>query len=145
MNESKLIEKLRLIEALFAGATTAGERIAAERARERIRERLNSFEKEDPPVEYRFSMGDMWSRKVFVALLRRYGIHPYRYKRQRYTTVVAKVSKKFVDETLWPEFQEISETLQAYLSDVTDRIVSQVIHKDSSEAEVVEESALAET
>ncbi len=44
-------------------------------------------------------MGDMWSRKVFVALLRRYGIRPYRYKRQRYTTVMAKVSKKFVDRT----------------------------------------------
>ncbi|MDJ0764994.1 MAG: hypothetical protein QNJ97_18575 [Myxococcota bacterium] len=139
MNELKLIEKLRLIEALFSGAATEGERVAADRARERILERLKCWEKEDPPLEYRFSMGDMWSRKVFVALLRRYGIRPYRYKRQRYTTVMAKVSKKFVDETLWPEFQEISETLRTYLSDVTDRVVSQVIHQDSSEAEVVEE------
>ena len=76
---------------------------------------------------------------MFVALLRRYGIRPYRYKRQRYTTVMARVSEKFVDETLWPEYQEISETLRDYLSEVTDRVVSQVIHKDSSEAEVVEE------
>ena len=52
---------------------------------------------------------------------------------------MAKVSKKFVDETLWPEFQEISETLRTYLSEVTDRVVSEVIHQDSSEAEVVEE------
>ena len=138
MNEAKLIEKLRLIEALHAGATTEGERIAAEHARGRILEQLKHWEREDPPVEYRFSMSDMWSRKVFVALLRRYGIRPYRYKGQRHTTVMARVSGRFVNETLWPEFQEISETLQAYLSGVTDRVVHQVIHQDSTEAEVIE-------
>ncbi len=139
MDESKLIEKLRLIEALFSGAATEGERVAADRARERILDRLRSWEREVPPIEYRFSMGDMWSRKVFVALLRRYGIRPYRYKRQRYTTVMAKVTQKFVDETLWPEFEEISDSLESYLSDVTDRVVSQVIHQDSSEAEVIDD------
>ncbi len=138
MDEASFIDKLRLIEALFVGATSEGEKVAAERARDRILERLKLCEKEDPPIEYRFSMVDMWSRKVFVALLRRYGMRPYRYSGQRYTTVMAKVSKRFVDETLWPEFQEISETLRSYLSDVTDRVVHQVIHQDSSEAEVVE-------
>lgn len=141
LDEAKLIEKLRLIEALHSGATTAGEREAAARARERILERLAQVEKEDPPLEYRFSMGDMWSRKVFVALLRRYGIRPYRYKRQRHTTVMARVSKRFVDETLWPEFQEISDSLQTYLSEVTERVVSQVIYRDSSDAEVVDDPA----
>lgn len=139
MDEKRLIEKLRAIEALFAGATTPGERVAADRARQRIRERLEAWEREDPPVEYRFTMADMWSRKVFVALLRRYGIRPYRYRRQRYTTVMARVSQRFVDETLWPEFQEISSSLRAYLGEVTERVVSQVIHTDSSEAEVVAE------
>jgi hypothetical protein len=142
MNEQKLIEKLRLIEALFSGATTKGEEVAAELARERILERLRLTEKEEPLIEYRFTMSDMWTRKVFVALLRRYGIKPYRYSRQRYTTVMARVSKKFVDETLWPEFQEISETLKVYLSEITERVVTQVIHQDSSEAEVVKEPAL---
>lgn len=141
MDETRLIEKLRLIETLFSGATTEGERVAADRARQRILERLALSEAEDPPIEYRFSMPDMWSRKVFVALLRRYGLRPYRYRGQRYTTVMARVSKPFVDETLWPEFQEISEALQTYLSDVTDRVVHQVIHQDSSEAEVLEQPA----
>jgi len=138
MDEASLIDKLRLIEALFVGATSEGEKVAAERARDRILERMKLWEKDDPPAEYRFSMADMWSRKVFVALLRRYGMRPYRYSGQRYTTVMARVSKGFVDDTLWPEFQEISETLRSYLSDVTDRVVHQVIHQDSSEAEVVE-------
>jgi len=38
--EQKLIEKLQRIEALFAGATTNGEKVAAANALERIRERL---------------------------------------------------------------------------------------------------------
>ncbi len=139
MDETKLIDKLRLIEALFSGAATAGEKDAAGRARHRILERLKLVEKEDPPTEYRFSMKDIWSRKVFTALLRRYDIRPYRYPRQRHTTVMARVSKRFVNETLWPEFKEISKTLQTYLSDVTDRVVHEVIHSDSSDAEVVEE------
>ncbi len=92
MDEARLIDKLRLIEALFAGAATEGEKVAAERARSRILERLKILEKEDPPVEYRFSMADIWSRKVFVALLRRYGIRPYRYSGQLSTTVMARVS-----------------------------------------------------
>jgi hypothetical protein len=142
MNEVRLIEKLRLIEALYAGATTTGEKLAAEAARDRILERLRSVEREAPPIEYRFTMGDMWARKVFVALLRRYGLRPYRYKGQRYTTVMARVSTRFVEETLWPEFEELSETLQAYLSEVTDRVVGQVIHQDSSDAAVVESPAL---
>lgn len=139
MDEAKLIHKLRLIESLFAGAATEGEKIAAEQAKDRILERLKQWAKKDPPIEYRFTMADMWSRKVFVALLRRYGISPYRYSGQRYTTVMAKVPKGFVNETLWPEFEEIDKTLQNYLSDVTDRVVDQVIHQDHSEAEVVDE------
>jgi hypothetical protein len=139
MEEAKLVEKLRLIEALFAGAATDGEKAAAGRARQRILERLRQWEREDPPVEYRFALADMWTRRVFVALLRRYGIKPYRYTRQRYTTVMARVPKRFVQETLWPEFQQISGTLQEYLSEVTERVVGEVIHQDSSEADVVEE------
>ncbi len=134
MDEAKLIEKLRLIEALHAGAMTEGERVAAEHARDRMLERLEALAAEDPPVEYRFTLGDMWSRRLFLALLRRYELTPYRYKGQRYTTVMVQVSKSFVDQTLWPEFTELDETLNSYLSDVTERIISQGVHGDFGEA-----------
>ncbi len=137
-DEFKLIEKLILIEALYSGATTEGEKSAAANARQRIRDRLEKIQKTDPPVEYKFTMSDMWSRKLLVALLRRYGIKPYRYYRQRHTTVMAKLSKQFVDETLWPEFKELSKTLRSYLDDVTERVISEGIHSDSSEAEVIQ-------
>jgi hypothetical protein len=139
MDEAKLIEKLKLIEALFAGATTPGERVAAGAARQRILERLKSVEVVDPAIEYKFTLGDLWSRRVFVALLRRYDLKPYRYRGQRYTTVMVKVSRRFVEETLWPQYQQVSETLQAYLSEVTDRVVSQVLNEDLSEAVEVDE------
>jgi hypothetical protein len=51
---------------------------------------------------------------------------------------MAQLSKTFVDETLWPEFQDISSTLSDYLSEVTDRIISQVLDQESSEADVIE-------
>jgi len=140
MNEQKLIDKLRLIERLASGAATKGEKVAAELAKERILQRLRRLEKEDPPVEYRFTMRDAWSRKVFVALLRRYEIKPYRYHRQRHTTVMAQLSRKFVDETLWPEFQEFSKILTDYLSEVTDRVISQVLDQESGEADVMEKT-----
>jgi len=136
--EARIIEKLRLIEALYAGAATQGERAAAAGAIKRMQARLEQQKQADPPIEYRFSMGNMWSRKVFVALLRRYGIKPYRYHRQRYTTVMARVTKTFVDETLWPQFKEIDGILNTYLEDVTNRVISQAIHADSSDAEVVQ-------
>ncbi len=69
-------------------------------------------------------------------LLRRYGIKPFRYRGQRYTTVMARVPSRFVNETLWPEFTEVSKTLRDYLSEVTERIVSQVICQDNSEADI---------
>ncbi|MFH2057929.1 MAG: hypothetical protein ABIJ59_03415 [Pseudomonadota bacterium] len=139
MNEQKLTEKLKLIEALFAGATTEGEKDAAFNALQRIKNRLKETQSSDPPVEYKFSMSDVWARKLFAALLRRYDIKPYRYYRQRHTTVMAKIPKSFVDETLWPEFEELNKTLKEYLEEITNRVISESIHSDSSEAEVVKQ------
>jgi hypothetical protein len=136
--EQKLLEKLKLIERLFAGATTNGERVAAEEAMERIQQRLKQCQQVDPPVEYKFSLSDAWSRRLFVALLRRYGITPYRYYRQRHTTVMAKISKTFVDDTLWPEYQELNRALQGHLDEITTRVISQAIYENSSEAEEVQ-------
>lgn len=137
MDEAKLREKLSRIEALFAGATTEGERVAAAEARRRIQQRLESVERLDPPVEFRFTLADTWSRKLFLALLRRYDLKPYRYRGQRRTTVMVRVPKSFVDETLWPEFQQIDAAMRAYLDTITDRIIADAIHGDSSEASEV--------
>src|SRR3979490_1006420 len=84
--ESQLREKLRKTEALFAGAGTTGERLAAEAALERVRERLAELGRQDPSIEMQFSMPDQWSRHLFLALSRRYGMRPFGYYRQRRKT-----------------------------------------------------------
>ena len=50
---------------------------------------------------------------------------------------MVKAPKPFVDETLWPEFQQIDAALLAYLEEVTDRIIADAIGGDSSEASEV--------
>lgn len=142
-DQQRLVEKLRRIETLFAdGAATAGEKAAAGEARERIRQRLAASALTDPPVEYTFALRNPWSHRLFVALLRRYNIRPYRYARQRYTTVLARVPARFVRETLWPEFVELDRTLQSYLTEETNRVIAECINKDTSDVEVRSGQAL---
>ena len=103
----------------------------------RIQQRAEDLRQIDPPIEYRFTAKNMWSTKrLFVTLLRRYGIQPFRYYRQRYTTVMAEVPRRFVDETLWPEFEKLNETLSESLDEVTNRVISEGIYPDSSEVEL---------
>ena len=134
MDERTLIETLRKIEALHSGATTPGERGAAEHARLRILERLRAAQNADPAVEYKFSLPDPWHRRVFLALARRYGLEPYRKWGQHMQTVMVRVPRRFVDETLWPEYVALADALNKYLQQVTDRVIGEAIHGDSSEA-----------
>lgn len=141
--DARLREKLRKIEALFAGAGTEGERLAAEAALARLRARLADIERSEKPTEFQFSVPDTWSRHLFLALCRRYGISPYRYPRQRRSTVVLRAPRRFVEDVLWPEFRELDAELRAYLQEVTLRMIREEIYADTSEApEVAEPPAL---
>lgn len=144
MYENDLLEKLRKIERLYAGAATPGEKEAAAEAMARIRQRLEDTARVDRPIEFRFTLNDGWNKKLFLALLRRYDLKPYRYARQRRNTVMVRVPRGFVNETLWPEFLELSEVLKTYLEEVTNRVISQAIHEDAGEEEVVPGEYLGE-
>jgi hypothetical protein len=131
--EQELKRKLRRIEALYAGATTEGERLAARAAIDRIRKRLAEFERTEQPIEYTFKLADGWSLRLFIALCRRYGLEPYRYARQRRTTVNIRAPRSFVDKTLWPEYQEIQKALQDYLLEATNRIIREEVFGDGND------------
>jgi hypothetical protein len=135
--EEKLLEKLRKIEALHAGATTDGERDAAAHVAEQLRQRLREYEVLDPPIEYSFSVNSPQSRRVLLALLRRYGLTPYRFRGQRWSTVRARVSTTFVDTVLWPEYTSITDELTKYVDAFTDRVIKAAIHKDVSDEQEV--------
>ena len=133
----QLLETFRRIEALHSRTDIHGEKAAAAEAMHRIRRLLAEKQTTDPPVEFRFKMTDNWSRKLFVALLRRYGLAPYRYSGQRYTTVMVRVPKSFVDETLWPEFRQFSDVLEKHLDEITERVITSALQGDTSDAAVV--------
>jgi hypothetical protein len=88
LSEDRLREKLRKIEALYAGATTAGEKSAAGAAAERIRRQFEAASQKERAEEFKFSIPDPWSRQLFIALCRRYGIKPFRYTRMHRQTVM---------------------------------------------------------
>ena len=133
-SEEELRLKLRKIEALFEGAGTLGEREAAGAALARIKARLEEAAKTAPPIEYTFTLEDQWSRQLFTALCRRYSLKPYRYARQRYTTVVVRVPEAFCDNVLWPQYQALNKELRAYLEQATEKIISEEVHRDTAEA-----------
>lgn len=132
--EQELRAKLRKISALFEGASTAGERDAAAAALERVRRALAALEKSEPFREHKFTFPDRWQRRLFVALCRRYGLEPYRYKRQRSNTVIVKCPVSFVDRTLWPEYLALRGALEDYLNEATERIIREEVFGDAGEA-----------
>jgi hypothetical protein len=131
--EAELREKLRKIYALFEGATTHGERDAAAAAIGRVKKALAAEQQREQPIEVKFSLPDRWQRRLFAALCRRYGLEPYRYKGQRYTTVMLRIPNSFVYGVLWPEYLEIKEALDEYLNEATERIIREEVYRNAKE------------
>jgi hypothetical protein len=132
--EELLREKLRKIAALFERASTPGERDAAAAAIERVKRALAAEAQTERPVEVQITLPDQWQRRLFVALCRRYGLEPYRYKRQRRTTLIVRTPRSFVDRTLWPEYIELKHALDEYLNEATERIIREEVFGDIREA-----------
>ena len=137
MDDADLRAKLRKIEALFAGAKTPGEKAAAGAAAERIKARLREAESREAAVEFKYSLPDPWSRQLFIALARRYGLRPYRYPRMKSQTVMLRGPASFLDGVFWPEFQQLDAALAAYISEVTDKVIREEVYGESGDADEI--------
>lgn len=137
--ERRLRERLRKIEALFAGAATAGEKAAAGAAAERIRAQFAETSTREKSEEFKFSISDPWSRQLFTALCRRYGLRPFRYRRMHQQTVVVRAPPSFLKRTLWPEFEQLSDALSEHLLDITERIIREEVFATTGEADEIAE------
>jgi hypothetical protein len=104
-------------------------------ARDRIMAKLKDTEAREQPEEMKFTLGDGWHVRLFLALCRRYGLKPYRRHGQRRTTVMLMVVPSFVDELLWPEYNQLAEALREYLDEATARIIREEVFKDAEEPE----------
>jgi len=135
----KLLERMRRVEALYSRTDVEGERTAAGNALEAILEQIRRYQQADPAVEYKFTLSDPWSRRLFMALARRYKLEPFRYRGQRYTTVMLRVPRSFVERTLWPEFKQLSQLLQSHLDEVADQIIAQCLSSSGSDEAAIKE------
>jgi hypothetical protein len=136
--EEQLRDKLEKVEALYFGAGTAGEKNAAEAAIGRLRAKLAENSQQDPPVEMQLSMPDPWAVRLFVALCRRHGPRPYRYPRQKRTTIMVRAPRGFFEAVVWRQFSDMHTDLWAHLEDATDRLIREAVHSDTSDAETVQ-------
>ena len=56
-------------------------------------------------------------------------------------TILLTVPRSFVETVLWPEFQELSSALFAYLSEITENVIRDEVHRETGEAEEIDERA----
>jgi predicted SPOUT superfamily RNA methylase MTH1 len=136
-SEEEIRLKIRKIEALFSGSEFIGERDAAEAALKRIKETLANNIKTTPALEYTFTFDNQWSKKLFTASCRRYELRPYRYARQRRTTVMVRAPEDFVEKVLWPEHEALNNVLREYINQMTEKIITEEIHCDTTEAQEI--------
>lgn len=132
--EDQIRERLRKVEALFLGGATPGERHAAGAAAERLRAKLAQAALLDRPIEMKFTFSDPWSVRLFLALCRRHGFKPFRYARQRFTTVMVSAPRQAFEAVVWREFNELHADLQVWLDQTTDRLIRETIHADVADA-----------
>lgn len=127
--------RLAKLEVLFARGATEGERAAAGAALERLHARLDVAGKrlDEPEVELQYSLPDVWAVRLFVALCRKHGVEPYRYPRQRRTTVMVKVRKAAFEQTIAAEFQALHRELTSYFDATVNHLIANAMHSDGDD------------
>ena len=128
-------ERLTKLEALFARGATAGERAAAGAALERLQARLDLAgpAQVEPEIELQYSLPDVWAVRLFVALCRKHGIRPYRYPRQRRTTVMVRVRRTAFEQTIAAEFQTLHRELTSYFGEMVNHLIANVMKSDGDD------------
>jgi hypothetical protein len=132
-DENGIWSRLSKLEALFARAGTPGERSAAGAAIERLQQKLGTKE---PPTELAFSLPDVWSVKLFLALCRKYDLKPYRYPRQRRTTVMVTAPREFLEKVVWAEFSELQKELAQYFEETTEHLISTAMGSNGDDSNI---------
>ncbi|HAW47662.1 MAG TPA: hypothetical protein DCX34_10555 [Roseovarius sp.] len=127
--------KLEKLEALFARGATEGERAAAGAALDRLNNRLGAGMQEEE-TEFQYSLPDVWAVRIFVALCRKHGVKPYRYPRQRRTTVMVQVQKTTFEQTVMAEFNTLHAELVAYFKDTVDHLIADAMKSDGDDANI---------
>ena len=135
VDDEDLRARLAKLEALFRRAGTDGERAAAEAAIGRLKDRLGR-DASAATIEMKFSFPDTWAVRLFVAVCRKHGVRPYRYPRQRRTTVMVREPRARFDVEIWPEFSALHAELNIYFGATVDHLIHSAMKSDGDDSEL---------
>ena len=137
-DQDDIREKLAKLEALFSRGATAGERAAAGAAFERLQSRLDidTPSRDEPEIELQYSLPDVWAVRLFVALCRKHDVKPYRYPRQRRTTVMVRVRQTSFEQTIAREFQTLHRELTSYFNETLNHLIANVMKSDGNDENI---------
>jgi hypothetical protein len=134
-----LADKIRKVEALLARAGSEGERQAAALARQRLLQKIVQS-----PIEYTVKVDSHWKKRLFLAVCGKHKVHTYRYKGQKNTTTMVRISKDFMDTVLWPEFNQYSKAFDELANDIMHDLISKIYEvKEEDEVVVAGELSMA--
>jgi hypothetical protein len=88
----------------------------------------------------KFSISVGWSRQLFIALWRRYGLRSFRYKRMHRQSIIVKAPNSVLERVLWTEFEELNDALTAYLAEITERVIKEEVHGETGDVDEVDEN-----
>lgn len=133
VDDEDLRARLAKLEALFRRAGTDGERAAAEAAIARVQHRLGKGA-HTAAIEMKFSFPDAWAVRLFIAVCRKHGVKPYRYPRQRRTTVMVRALRDRFDAEIWREFGALHTELNVYFGETVDHLIHSAMHSDGDDS-----------
>ena len=67
-------------------------------------------------------------------------LRPFRHPRTHRQSIIINAQQSFMEQVLWPEFNELNAALIAYLSEITAQVIREKMHKETGEAEEGDES-----
>jgi hypothetical protein len=140
LSELGLIDKLQKIEALYRGATIAGEKVAAEQALNNIKGRLATYLDEERETEWTLRVSNYFEKRVLKAILAKHGLSSYRYHGQRHTTLKVMTTDTMINKIIWPQYAEMSDVLKSYFDEVTDDVIKKAMGHVETEDEVRQEA-----
>lgn len=130
-----IYEKIKKIEALIQGTNVEGERLAAIAAKKRLMETMPvELPQYQHAKEFSLGLNNLWNKKLMLALCGKYELKPYRYRRQKHTTVMVRCNPDFMDRVLWPEYIRYADMLEVLVTDITTDLISKIHHGVEEEA-----------
>ncbi len=148
--DPRLIQRFRNVQALYAGASTDGEREAAASACSRLLARIEEDQPEPTgpdgssarfaerlPLFVQLRPSDLRSYPLLLAMLRRYGLKPVRLVKRRFVAVCAD-SKEVVVEALLPEFERMGRRLRSMVESwAIDAITAALFGGEAAEVRLI--------